>query len=65
MKNKLAEIRTDKFLTQKELAEKSGLSKVTISQIENWHTTPSLLTKKKIAKALGLNVTDIFPESKK
>jgi putative transcriptional regulator len=63
MKNNLADRRTDIPMTQDELAEKAGVTKATISLIENDKQTPTLITKKKIAKALGLTVEDIFPES--
>lgn len=62
MKNRLAEIRTDALMTQEELAEKSGVSKTTISLIENQHHDPIAITKKRLAKVLGCNVLDIFPE---
>lgn len=60
--NKLSEFRTDKLMTQDELAKASGLAKTTISLIENHKHTPTTITKKKIAKALGKPVEEIFPE---
>ena len=65
-KNNLKKIRIDAVMTQRELAEKSGLSTVTISFLENGHTKePMCLTKKRLALALGVEVNDIFPGTAK
>lgn len=63
--NNLAEKRTDQLMTQEELGKKAGISKTTISIIENEHHEPQTITKKKIAKALGCPVEEIFPEDEK
>ena len=63
MKNYLAELRTDALMTQDELAQETGISKTTISLIENQHQIPRPITKKKLANSLGCKVVDIFPES--
>jgi len=47
-------------LTQQELANKVGLSQETISQYENGTRTPNVNVAKKIAKALGESLDDIF-----
>lgn len=60
--NKLAEIRTDRLMTQDELAKKAGVSRTTISLIENGHVNPNPITKKKIANVLDWSVQTIFPE---
>lgn len=49
-------------MTQKDLAEKSGVSQVTISFIENSLSTPMEETKRKLVKALGYKLEDIFPK---
>ncbi|MCD6217427.1 helix-turn-helix transcriptional regulator [bacterium] len=60
--NNLREFRIKKLMTQKELAEKSGVSQVTISFIENSLSTPMDLTKQKLARALKCTPKDLFPE---
>ena len=47
-------------LTQKELAEKSGVRQSNISRIEKGQAVPSLVTLDKIAKALGKEVQVSF-----
>ena len=61
MENKLKEIREEKRITQEELAEKSGVSRTTISGLENKtirNTTSKTLMA--IAKALNVGVEEIF-----
>jgi transcriptional regulator with XRE-family HTH domain len=58
---KIKEIRESRDMTQEELAEKSGVSRVTISGLENGterNTTSKTLVK--IAAALGVTVDQIF-----
>jgi len=49
--------REEKGLTQKELADRSGISQVSISFIERGASNVSVLTLEKIAKVLGLTVS--------
>lgn len=58
---KIRNIREEKKMTQEELAEKSGVSRVTISGLENG-TTRATTTKtlQKIARALDVTVDQIF-----
>jgi transcriptional regulator with XRE-family HTH domain len=60
--NNLREFRIKKLMTQKELAEKSGVSQVTISFIENSLSVPMDLTKQKLARALRCTPVALFPE---
>lgn len=60
--NNLREFRIKKLMTQKELAEKSGVSQVTISFIENSLSTPMDLTKQKLSRALKCTPKEIFPD---
>lgn len=60
--NKLHEYRINQLMTQKELAKKSGVSQVTISFLENQHSLPMELTAEKLARALGADRTEIFPD---
>ena len=60
MKNKLAEIRKKKGLTQKELAAMTGLSRPYISNLEHNMWEPKRNTMEIIAKALKTAVQHIF-----
>ena len=59
--NNLAEVRKDKGLTQEKLAEKSGISRVTIANIERG-AVPDLKisTMLSLADALNATVEEIF-----
>lgn len=61
MELRIKDFREEMHLTQKELAQKSGVSRATISGLENGTiavtTTDTLI---KIADALGKRVSDIF-----
>jgi transcriptional regulator with XRE-family HTH domain len=46
-------MRRDAFLSQRELAELAGVSRITIARIETNATFPSLRTIRKLANALG------------
>jgi transcriptional regulator with XRE-family HTH domain len=54
---KLKEIRTRRFLTQEELAEKAEVSHSTIVNIERNHAEPQFRTIRKLAKALDVDPT--------
>ncbi len=61
MGNKIKEYREKENMTQTELSEKSGVSRVTISQLEQGvdrNTTSRTLLK--IARALNTTVENIF-----
>ena len=61
MKNKLKEIRETQGISQEELAEKSEVSRTTISELETEKKEVTTnVTLGKIANALGLKVSDIF-----
>ncbi len=61
MKNILKEVREEKEMSQQELAEKSSVSRTTISELETGKTeVVTNTTLEKIAKALNRKVTDIF-----
>lgn len=61
MRNKLKEIREDQGISQEELAEKSKVSRTTISELETGKKEVTTnITLEKIANALGLKVSDIF-----
>lgn len=61
MKNKLKEARECKGISQEELAEKSGVSRTTISELETEKKEVTTnITLEKIATALGEKVSNIF-----
>ena len=58
---KIKEVRESKHMTQEELAKKSGISRATISAMENGverNTTSGTLVK--LAEALGVTIDQIF-----
>lgn len=58
---KLKEIRIQKGLTIRELANKSNLAYSYISELENLNkSNPSKETMDKLAKALGVTVAELF-----
>ena len=58
---KIKEVRESKRMTQEELAEKSGVSRGTISALENGSVrTTTTKTLFKLAKALGTSVDQMF-----
>ena len=59
---RIIEICKQKGITQKELAEKIGMSAVGLSKAINGN--PTIKTLEKIADALGVNVWDLFVQDK-
>lgn len=59
MKRKLKDLRKSKGLTQEELAEKVGCTRVAIVYYETGYHIPRLDIAIKIAKILGANVEEI------
>lgn len=60
MKNRLEEIRKLKGLSQEELADILGVSRQTISSLENGRYNPSILLAFKIARYFERSIEDIF-----
>lgn len=60
MKVLLWEMRTSKGFTLMKLAEKSGIGKSTLNNIENGKVLPTLFQLKMIAIALDVKITDLF-----
>ncbi len=60
---KVKELREEKGLSIRALAEEVGCSPSYISQLENNKLDPSISMLKKIARALGVNIVDFFMES--
>ena len=59
---KIKRLRTEKQLTQEELANRCELSKGFISQLENNLTSPSIATLIDILEILGTNLREFFNE---
>jgi len=58
---KIKEARISRHMTQEELAEKSGISRATISSLENGNSrTTTVDTLVKLAGALGVAVSEVF-----
>jgi len=55
----LKELRESQFLTQRELAEKSGVGVATIARIEKGKRHPTFRTIKRLASALGVKPSEL------
>ncbi len=62
---RIRELRMTKNMAQKTLADECGFEKASMSRIESGHTNPTVLTLRKISKALGVRVSDFFAIKRK
>ena len=60
MKNNIAELRKQKGISQKELAESIGITNWWLNHIESGKRNPSLVLAKNIAEKLNVSIKDIF-----
>ncbi len=60
MKNKLEKYRKEQGITQTKLADELGVSRQTISSIENGRYNPSLVLAIKISRLLQKDIEEIF-----
>ncbi|MBR6736366.1 MAG: helix-turn-helix transcriptional regulator [Oscillospiraceae bacterium] len=60
MKNRIEEIRKEKNILQDELAKVLGVSRQTISSLENGRYNPSITLAYKIAKYFKMTIEDVF-----
>lgn len=60
MKNRIEEIRSEKGIRQEELAKLMGVSRQTISSLENGRYNPSIMLAHKIARYFGLAIEEVF-----
>ena len=60
MKNRIEEIRNDKGIKQEEIAKMLGVSRQTISSLENGRYNPSIILAFKIAKLFDMAIEEIF-----
>ena len=60
VKNKIEEIRKERGIRQEEFAKALGVSRQTISSLENGRYNPSILLAYKIARYFGMTIEDVF-----
>ena len=60
MNNRMEEIRSQRGIRQEELAKRLGVSRQTISSLENGRYNPSILLAHKIARYFGLTIEEVF-----
>lgn len=60
MKNKIEAIRKEKGILQEEFARAMGVSRQTISSLENGRYNPSILLAHKIAKFFEMTIEEVF-----
>ena len=58
--DRLRQLRMAKGLSQGDLEERTGLLRCYLSRVENGHTIPSVETLDRLAKALGLELYQVF-----
>ena len=60
MKNRIEEIRNSRGIRQEEFAKLMGVSRQTISSLENGRYNPSILLAYKLAKYFGMTIEEVF-----
>ena len=60
MKNRIEEIRTERSIKQEDFARLMGVSRQTISSLENGRYNPSILLAHKIAQYFGMAIEEVF-----
>ena len=60
MKNIIVQIRQERGIKQDELAKALGVSRQTISSLENGRYDPSILLAHKIAKLFDMTIEEVF-----
>ena len=60
MKNRIEEMRNEKGVRQEELARAMGVSRQTISSLENGRYNPSITLAYKIAKFFDRTIEEVF-----
>ena len=60
MKNRIEEIRKEKGIKQDEFAKSMGVSRQTISSLENGRYNPSIFLAYKIAKYFEMTIEEVF-----
>lgn len=60
MKNRIEEIRKERGIRQEEFAKALGVSRQTISSLENGRYNPSIQLAFKIARYFGITIEEVF-----
>ena len=60
MKNRIEEIRKERGIRQEEFAKLMGVSRQTISSLENGRYNPSILLAYRIAKYFEMTIEQVF-----
>ena len=60
MKNRIEEIRKERGIRQDEFAKSMGVSRQTISSLENGRYNPSIMLAYKIAKYFDMTIEEVF-----
>ena len=60
MKNKIEQIRKERGIRQEEFAKFMGVSRQTISSLENGRYNPSITLAYKIAKFFNMTIEEVF-----
>lgn len=60
MKNRIEEIRKERAIKQDEFAKSMGVSRQTISSLENGRYNPSIFLAYKIAKYFEMTIEEVF-----
>ena len=60
----LAQLRREKGMTQKELAERTGIDQADISKLENGTRNPSQKLLKRLADGMGMDLKLVFTPKK-
>ncbi len=60
MKNRIEEIRKERGIQQEEFAKNVGVSRQTISSLENGRYNPSIMLAYKIARFFDMTIEEVF-----
>ena len=60
MKNRIEDIRKERGILQDEFAKSMGVSRQTISSLENGRYNPSIMLAYKISKYFGMTIEEVF-----
>ncbi len=60
MKNRIEEIRKERGIRQEDFAKEMGVSRQTISSLENGRYNPSIMLAHKIAKYFDMTIEEVF-----
>lgn len=60
MENRIEEIRKERGIRQEDFAKEMGVSRQTISSLENGRYNPSIMLAYKIAKYFNMTIEEVF-----